>query len=93
MKTGRGRGRLKGGIGYPGKKRNTAHSLTETAEQALRDEEQRLGVSKSAIVNYLVRNRPHLSLQAVQHDIEKATREETDRKNEARRKRVVRLTS
>lgn len=91
--TKRGRGRLKGGIGYPGKKTATAHNLMETVEKALRDEEGRMGVSKSAIVNFLVRDRPYISRQMIERDIEKATREETDRKNEARRKRVTRLIS
>lgn len=91
--TKRGRGRLKGGIGYPGAKTNTAHSLTDEVAKILIREEARIGVSKSAIVNFLVRNRPYMSLQLIQRDIEKATKDQTTTKNEARRKRVLRLIS
>lgn len=84
---------MKGGIGYPGKKTATAHNLMESAEEALRADEAREGVSKSAIVTFLIRRRPVIRRKDIEADIEKAAQEETERKNETRRKRVKQLTA
>ncbi len=83
----RGRGVLKGGIGYPGAKANTSIGLMESVDDALRDDEAREGVSKSAILNYLIRTRATVSKAAIERDIARAKRQLAARKTAARRDR------
>lgn len=87
--TKRGRGRLKGGIGYPGEKEASAHNLPVAEAKMLREQETRLGVSKSALVVFALRRVGlyRFSLKDVEQDIRHATAVLAVKKTETRRRK------
>ncbi len=70
----RGRGVLKGAIGYPGPKQVTTQNLTADVLADLKANEKRLGVSKTALVIFALRKiKLHrFSLADIVEDIEAA---------------------
>lgn len=71
----RGRGVLKGAIGYPGPKEVTTQNLPEGVADDLRANETRLGVSKTALTAFAIRKVKlyQYSLADIKQDIEHAT--------------------
>lgn len=85
----RGRGVLKGAVGYPGPKQVTTQNFTEGVVDDLKVNETRLGVSKTALTIFSIRQTglSERSLTEIEADIEAAAEELKAAKVTARSRR------